>query len=377
MLRMKQKEINNIKNAFTLVELMIAMAIVGIILVFGMVTMKPKDEALKYLYSNAYRALSLAAYNGIVNTDFNPFKPTLERNDDFDEGTLELCHLLTNFINTNSVGEDDYDTGCSASKFISSNALDEEFNNINNVADFEDKVQFIANNGMKFYLSRRLEVTFESGIGDDKEDVTYQYYLVFVDVNGDARPNSILYNGTQKPDIFAFAVFNTGSVIPLGIPEYDRTIMTATVAYFDNNFRQRYHPVPVAYFQAKGMAWGFYMPAENSNSVRDVDYIDLEETRLVDIVEAHTLNDVIREDLTETSNIVIGLNDFINNYRIEPVVDQEKYDECYDENAEVPNNPAYCRAMYSVGGLLPKPVWREQCQLGNYEQCFIVVDEYK
>ncbi|MBE7703252.1 MAG: type II secretion system protein [Cyanobacteria bacterium SIG28] len=377
-LLMKQNKFYNIKPAFTLVELMIAMAIVGIILVFGMVTMKPKDDGLKYLYSNAYRSLSIAYYNGLINTDFNPFTFDADSyTETNDPGTEALCQLLTSYINSNNnnVGSGDYDTGCSDSKFITGNALDSEFNNINNAADFVDKVQFIANNGMKFYLSKKLEVSFERPqvIGEDEKDIiTYPYYLVFVDVNGDTLPNSILYHGTQKPDIFAFAVFNTGYVIPLGIPEYDRTIMTASIAYFDNEFLLRYHPVPVAYFQAKGMAWGFYMPKQSNSSVKDVDYINLQDTKLVDIAEVHTLNDAVRASLGEDSNIVKGLNDFITNYPISGEIDEEKYEECLPDH-----ETDYCVAMYTVGGLLPKPLLRGHCSLGDYEACFIVVDEYK
>ena len=367
-LLMKQNKFYNIKPAFTLVELMIAMAIVGIILVFGMVTMKPKDDGLKYLYSNAHRSLSIAYYNGLINTDFNPFTFDADSyTETNDPGTEALCRLLTSYINSNNVGSYDYDTGCSDSKFITGDAADNEFTST--------KVQFTANNGMKFYLSKKLEVSFERPkvIGEDEKDtITYPYYLVFVDVNGDTLPNSILYHGAQKPDIFAFAVFDTGYVIPLGIPEYDRTIMTASIAYFDDEFLLRYHPVPVAYFQAKGMAWGFYMPKQSNSSVEDVDYINLQDTKLVDIAEVHTLNDAVRASLGEDSNIVKGLNDFRDNFPIAGVLDEAKYEQCLPGKTD-----DYCKALHTVGGLLPKPLLRDHCSLGDYEACFIVVDEYK
>ena len=173
---MKNKQKNkfyNAQKAFTLVELMIAMAIVGIILVFGMVTMKPTDEGLKYQYSNAYRSLSIAYYNGMLSTNYNPFVPVgddWKNTDTVDSGAEVLCKTLTSYINSIGVGDDDdhdydYDSGCSSTKLISAKATSSEF--------IPENVQFTANNGMKFYISKRLNVYGAT-------DTDYYYYLVFV-----------------------------------------------------------------------------------------------------------------------------------------------------------------------------------------------------
>ena len=368
---MKNKQKNkfyNTQNAFTLVELMIAMAIVGIILVFGMVTMKPTDEGLKYQYSNAYRSLSIAYYNGMLSTNYNPFVPVgddWKNTDEVDSGAAVLCKALTSYINSNGVGDADYDSGCSSTKLISAKAADSEFK--------PEKVQFIANNGMKFYISKRLNVY-------NPVETDYYYYLVFVDVNGDKRPNSMVYNGTVKPDIFPFAVFDNGYVVPLGIPEYDRTIMTATVAYFDTRYIQHYYPLPVAYFQAKGMAWGFYMPRQTRPDANSPEFeVDLSDRKYIDKIEPFTLNDAIRASLPTDSTIVTGLNAYKNANASKGSLNQDGYNTCKQTTS---NTDAYCKAMHTTGGLQPKPLLTDSarsiyCAKGDYEACYVVIDEYK
>ena len=300
------------KKGFSLGEVLCAMAIVGIISVLALTIMKPSKKAIKYQYINAYNALNKAYYNGLTR-GYSPFT-TLKvdgadpvHSDDKDTGALQLCRGLTTFINTptNEKGVDkdgrsyDYSSSCSDTKLASE--LGTEFLSTDNMptaekqqalAEREAKVQFVASNGMKFYISKLLG------------DAELKFYLVYVDINGDTKPNSIEYkyykNGTvqSEPDIHAFAILESGRVIPIGAAEYDPNILTAKVAYFDDDGNVQYTAKSEAYYRAKGQAWGYYssISTESASSV----YED---------AEFYSMNDVVRSKIDPNSILITSFPD--------------------------------------------------------------------
>lgn len=324
-----------IKKGFSLGEVLCAMAIIGIISVLALTIMKPSKKALKYQYINAYNALNKAYYNGLTK-GYSPFSTQAVdgelpvHTDTRDTGTLQLCRGLTTFINTDTVvrGTDsngnsyDYSSTCSDSKITSE--LGTEFLLTDNLsraekeqalANKEVKLQFTASNGMKFYISKML--------GND--DV--KFYLVFVDLNGGSKPNSIEYrynkNGTvqAEPDIHAFVMLESGRVIPIGAAEYDPNILTARVAYFDEEGDIHYTKLSRAYYQAKGQAWGYYSsskmkPAENK----------------YEISELYSMNDVIRSKINPESILVKNFPDLT---KLQPMtVLNNDINRCSDEDLE-------------------------------------------
>ena len=234
------KKVLNKNLGFTLAEILLALSIIGIVLALALPSLSPTKKAVKYQYMNAYNSLGKAYYNGLID-GYDPFADV--EIDDIvpvhseaqDSGAELLCRGLTTYINTtdNQKTEDhDYSASCSSSKLTSERA--------DNFSD--DKVQFIASNGMKFYISKRL------GTADD-----FYFYLVFVDINGNKGPNTIEYTYKAgrtaddyddsdpddavrmakekiEPDIYAFALLSTGRICPIGIPEYDKDVMTARFA---------------------------------------------------------------------------------------------------------------------------------------------------
>lgn len=298
---------NKKKSGFTLGEVLCALGVVGICMALALTTTKPAEKAaVKYLYMNAYNSLQKAYYNSVL-LGSNPFTEEKDEetgkepvhSDAEDSGTEILCKGLTNFINTKTNKKDadkDYSTTCSSTNLVSELGTDVVIDKSlkgaekqKAILEREKKAQFIASNGMQFYITKML----------GQEDGLH-FYLVFVDVNGRKAPNSMEYSyksGVEKeenriePDVFAFAILDTGRVCPLGVPEYDSNILTARFAYFDDQGDPLYTKKSMPYYQAKGAAWGVY----SSPKVNKLQY---------NADDPYTMNDAIRALIDAESLIV-------------------------------------------------------------------------
>ena len=316
---MKNKNLKN-KKAFTLAELLCVVAIIGIVTAFALATMKPEQKVVRYQYMNAYNALSKAYYNAVIK-GMNPFTTsevdgvTPVHTSSKDTGTEILCKGLTTFINTfdnKKDGDDDYSTTCSDTAITPESA--DSF--------AEDNIQFTATNGMRFYISKLL--------GDDE----LPFYIVFVDVNGQKEPNSMDYVIDKKgkikaePDIYPFVMLNTGRVMPIGVAEYDRNILSARFAYFDDSGEPVYTRKSLAYYQAKGAAWGYYNQGKDS--------LEYNES------EPFTMNDIVRSKISSSSKIVKDFPDLKN---LSPI--------------EIASTNPY------------------KCSITDIDSCYIFLDEYQ
>ncbi len=382
-LKMKIKTIINKKAGFTLAEVLMAMGIIGILTALALTTIVPAQKsATKYQYMSAYNALSTAYYNTMLDNSKNPFlsDPTYVHSEEEDTGTEILCKGLTSFINTFSNGKDDdkdYATTCSATKITS--VLADEF--------LDENVQFTATNGMKFYISNLIKETVSVPVKTNPghyQGIEFQFYIVYVDLNGNGKPNSILYTNKSNipepeeplappsnasdeekaqyqielekyqkdleryndemaknlvlPDIYAFILLPSGRIMPIGIPEYDKNVLSARFIYYDNANEMKHSFKSVAYYQAKGSAWGYY-----NNTGAEPQPTDYNED------EPFSMNDVIRtaietaaDDAEDGSYI---LKDFPNLKQLEPLAIQK-------------NAPYHCSNK-------------------DLESCYVFLDEYR
>lgn len=333
---------------FTLAEVLMALAIIGIITALAVTTMKPAEKsALKYQYMNAYMALSRAFYNGLLQ-GYDPFteEDSPVHSEAEDTGAEILCQGLTTFINTRDnerTADHDYASTCSSTKITPQVAKPEDF--MEEVDDElvhrEDRVQFTASNGMIFYISNMLEGTV--GTGTEAEDI--KFYLVFVDVNGLNKPNSLVYTykggktiedydmtnpddikqeakDRIEPDIFAFAMLDNSRVMPLGIAEYDTNVLTARFIYYSEDGDPLYTKRSLPYYQAKGAAWGYY-----NTTGTDPNPLDFNPD------EPFSMNDAVRSLIDPTSDILKDFPDFTTD--LEPLaIESSAPFNCSNEDLE-------------------------------------------
>ena len=255
------------KQGFTIAETLIVLAIIGVLIMAAITTIKPFDKTIQYLYTNAAISLDRAYYNamGVSGSD-DPFadaSETFVRNSTTrDDGAKRVCEALIKYINPIDKAD-----SCKADRIVSPKA--DSFP--------DDKIQFQSLNGMRFYTSNLVTGTYNT------QDI--QFYIVFVDVNGEKGRGSAEYvpggtkdeNGNEmkqkNPDIFAFGILPIGRVVPLGPPEIDTTFMSTRISYLNDEQEVRFSTVSKPYYQTKADAWGYYIDdADNTRIAYDTPY---------------------------------------------------------------------------------------------------------
>jgi len=257
------------KSAFTIAEILLSMAVIGIVATFATYAVKTYDKGIKFRYSNLYHAIDRAYYNAhnFNNNLRQPFSSEKDAsgNDISNaERVARVCDMLTEYLNYTEKHCDSIRNG----GFRFANSSGTEFGD----------VALITNTGMHFYLSNVLP--------DDYDPVVdHKFILIYVDINGPNTggntgrgPDSMRYiaptpanhNKTGDPDIFAFAALDTGGrVCPLGLPEIFPRYMTTRMSYYnqsqgDGNDENEdadllYTRVSEPYFITKAKAWGYYI----------------------------------------------------------------------------------------------------------------------
>lgn len=359
---MRKNNFINKKSAFSLAELLVVLAMLGIIVVVVMTTSAPKmkreleKSTLKYTYASVYKDLSLAYHNGRM-LGFNPFITQEEAQEGViithseteDTGAEILCFALSSYINTtntttipryvlNADGEEqeirtNVDSGCSATKLTSELAN----------AFPSSKVQFYSLTGLPFYITKRL--------GDEE----LYFYIVYVDMNGKDAPNS--YDGNEDrnlpPDIYSFAILDTGYVVPIGPVESDSDILTARVGYYEEDGTVKYSK-PMGYHQAKGVAWGYYSGKE------DEDYSP---------TEPFSMNGIIRSKINKESAIHKPTysykkdqnGNYLKDANGDYIIDEETWLSGTVSNME--DNAVDVESGF-------------HCSATNFDACFVVINEY-
>ena len=243
------------QSGFTLAEMLIAFGIISVIVGAALITLKPFDRNIKYLYSATFHSLDKALYNAItywVNEDRNkrnerdPFIESYTENGTEVKvtpikGTERLCTALTEYMT--SIGGK-----CSSANIVSDSANNSEFK--------EDKVQFKTTNGVRYWISKRMSPS--EGVQGPK------FFIIYADMNGVKPPNSIIYEkGVKDPDIFAFAALENGRICPLGPPEVDSRYLTTRIMFRKqsgaNSDDLEYSEPSQEYVKSKAEAWGYYL----------------------------------------------------------------------------------------------------------------------
>ena len=238
-------------NAFTIPELLIFLTIVGVISVFMMTIIKPGEKYLPYAYYTVYNALAEAAFNikqdaldtssGDKNGTAKPedkvfpgVKADANNKTEAQAAARELCKKLAidpdsdpdnaasgfqyGYINTTEYF-------CSAANFkplsLSSNVTENDLNT---------KMAFRGTNSMRFYISEMGSISVPDNMNGGTPQ-TIKYFVVWVDLNGDRRPNITAWTEKKPADIIPFIITTSGTVIPAGAPILDPRYTTVRIQY--------------------------------------------------------------------------------------------------------------------------------------------------
>lgn len=238
--------------------MLIVLSIVALLTVISFQLARPKeDKAMAMLYIKAYQSLRAAAYNiqeevikhneeqikrakeGLTIKPLKKFPNILNAEA---ASPLELCKALNCRMNTINEINKDYCYGETTEEFTCSM---KELNMTSPIpADFslnDVEPSLITTDNMRYYII------------DTNNDL---YYLVYVDLNGSRKPNTIIYDPNKKmADIVPFLIFKTdGEVVPTGYPIFDTKYMTARVLYSDAESSLA-HSELMSFAQARKLAY--------------------------------------------------------------------------------------------------------------------------
>ena len=256
---------NLTKSAYTLVEVLVTIIVLGFVIFLTYPTLKLDEVRLTALYYNAYHNISIASYNTYVEYLNNA---PADAGRDMPLDPVSLCKGVANYLNT-------VDVRCEAAGFESTL----KNGDIADTFDPKDNDHAVlASNGTRYWFSEPQKINFKL---DDGADSIQNLALVFVDINGKMGPNSpkTEYLGTcnesafwnckvkKYPDIVAFVVTPDGMVYPIGRPEIDNKYLLTMVIYplaksEDSTTFSR----PMSYYEAKVRAWNNKSSQSESHS---------------------------------------------------------------------------------------------------------------
>ena len=249
----------NKKNGFTLAEILIVLVFAGVILVYEINILTNKINQYGSLYYNVYNTLRKVGYNMFI--DFGTPKGVQREFPKVTKGENGLCERLCEYLNVV-----EKDKNCDA-EGVNKNA--------SNIGD--KTLRFKTSNATRFYIDDNVYTTNITKIVKEEVDGVeneteiqeeLKYFIVYVDINGEKKPNSVQREGNSKvlPDIVPFAItINHGEVIPMGYPIYDKNYMTAKIQYpacLDENgktkeceFDKENYSEAMTFYEAISRAW--------------------------------------------------------------------------------------------------------------------------
>ena len=245
-------------TAFTLAEIMLVFAIIGIVSAVTLMTTKRLSTSDKFAYQRAYDSLLTAAYNAVAETDSQGI------------GTPELlCKGMSKYINSQVAtvvkNSDDKFKGNPDIGFCNTGITVRATKNTTNFTDIVP--DFVANNGMKFYITEKIVQKNVKDYAGDTQPEGIPFYIVYIDIDGNAGQNDI-----NAGDVVAFAVTENADVIPLGRPAFDKRYLGVRVVFPENqDHPDEYYSDSMTYYDAIHTAWG---DLHNFDDLRTLDFND-------------------------------------------------------------------------------------------------------
>ena len=222
------------KKAMTLAETILVFIIIGIIATVTMSSLRPWEKQYHKMYARMYNALGTSIYNYMID------------NNEFPRTTASLCNGLIQYLNTaNNV------TSCSITN-LGSNPTD---------SNFSSSTPIILSNGVKLWFGGQNGYNCADDASKTCEYLTYNgvnYFFVYLDLNGDNKPNTSQYNFKKLADIVPMAITDKYTIIPLSYPKLDTRYLQASVIYpSQSEDDEEFESEPMPYFKAQRLAYGY------------------------------------------------------------------------------------------------------------------------
>ena len=212
------------KKAFSLLEILIVTVIVGIIAVTMITTVRPRDLEVGHLYISAYTFLKDASDNIFLDAQ----SITHDHKTEVDLNSQTFCNSLTDYINTTVAPT----CGNAGTIGFAAGTFSPDW-----------KPSLIASNTMKIY------VTSPGTINGEK------YLKIWVDLNGDRKPNTSTWTEGSPADVVAFAVDSQANLIILGAPLFDTRYVWGRIHYTTNENGKGVYSKKLPFYQAQYRAF--------------------------------------------------------------------------------------------------------------------------
>ena len=261
------------KKAFTFAEVIMVFTMIAIITTIGISTVaKPWELAYKYAYNNIYHALGNAIFSKLASI---PEGTSSES--PFPANSKDFCKAMASYMNIQQDTATKNAAQCNtASDINSKNPSLSSFVNDKEVdlKKAHKNVKIELQNGMKLWIGSDSGKPFEY---TEKKGTTsfekVKYYIVYVDLNGQRKPNNFAYVDKKLPDIVAFAVTDKFAVVPLGYPTVSKKYLSTYILYPSYDDEEEVASVPsdpMTYYEAKVKTFGTYTTNGTLNGDRIV-----------------------------------------------------------------------------------------------------------
>lgn len=218
-----------IKKAFTLAEVLVSMAIIGVVMAVSVQTIKivqASYTSLAFFEFNNIKAIAGEAIGGNSGSTPKDAKGNYVSDVSVRKGSRMVitsnnstfCKYVTAISNVAKQKRQDGLDLCDEGTLFDVEIIDNEptFKDFDELEPEDKEPTFITNSGKFYYLSK--------WIGPKSEDSTkgvsdnYGYRLLAVDLNGKKRPNLMeTYENRKIPDIVKFMIMDNGEIFPLGV----------------------------------------------------------------------------------------------------------------------------------------------------------------
>lgn len=203
-----------------MLEILIITVIVGVIAVIMITTIKPRDLEVGYMYLSAFTFLKDASDNIYLDSQ--------QVDAEFPMTSIALCNAMAGYINTTHAPS----CGNAGSIPFSTGTFSSSWNPV-----------MVASNNMRIYISTPGVINGE------------KYIKIWVDLNGERKPNTSTWKEGSPADVVAFLVNSNADLIIVGPPLFDTRYVWGRIHYTTDEEGKGTYSKKLPFYQAQYRAF--------------------------------------------------------------------------------------------------------------------------